>query len=433
MRFSVEASSSDAAGISMGRLRAGTEINTREELINALQEAIGVEHGLMIQYLFAALSCKRRVDEGLSEDEVELIRQWEARILRVARDEMAHMATACNLITAIGGSPDFNRPNFPQVEHHWFPFGFHLEKLGLESLARFVRAESPKPVFEVAAADIAPEPIEFDYVGELYGLISKGFRALVRDHPTTGLPDPVAEARLFVGRPEAQDDSGWTGSLEVSPITNRQSAEAAITFIIEQGEGTPAGTQGSHLDTFSTIATQLQQKIDANPAFSASRNVLKNPLTRPHKDADPGFNLIDPTTLAHPVAELFNHVYASVLLLLMQFFDPAGETPEQRTTVRDTGRRAMSGVIRPLAEVLTELPATVDPRGPTAGPPFELYGILKLPANPDARLAVIAERFSIAARETLRLFALNDPALKRLGFLARNFDLIASTLTAVRR
>jgi hypothetical protein len=281
-------------------------------------------------------------------------------------------------------------------------------------------------------AGVAPEPIVFDYVGELYGIISKGFRTLVPNIPRTQIPDPRAEARLFVGRRETQDDSDWTGNLAISSISGRLSAEAAITFIIQEGEGTPEGTAGSHFDIFSTIAQELEEKIEANPAFSASRNVLKNPLTRAHKDADPGFNLIDPTALAHPVAELFNHVYASVLMLLMQFFDPAGETPEQRTTVRDTARRAMSGVIRPLAEVLTELPATADPNGPTAGPPFELYGILKLPAHPDARLALIAERFSIAGTESRRLFQPAHPVLKRLGFLARNFDLIASTLSAAR-
>jgi hypothetical protein len=418
--------------LSAAGIGAGTEINTREELINALQEAVQVEHGLMIQYLFAALSCKKRASEGLSEEEVEIVRQWEARILRIARDEMAHLATACNLITAIGGSPDFNRPNFPQVEHHWFPFGFHLQKLDTESLARFVRAESPKPAVDAMMAGIAPEPIEFDYVGELYGIISDGFRRLVPDIPGTNVPDPRLEARLFIGRPESQDDSDWSGGLSISSINGRQAAEAAIAFIVREGEGTPEGTAGSHFDIFSTIARELQQRIDANPSFAASRNVLKNPLTRAHEDADLGFNLIDPATQAHPVAELFNHVYATMLLLLMQFFDPAGETSEQRTTVRDTARRAMSGVVRPLAEVLTELPATSDPNGPTAGAPFELYGILKLPANPDARLAMIAERFSIAATETRRLAQPAHPTLKRLAFLARNLDLIVSTLTTAR-
>ena len=39
-------------------------IDTREELINALSEAAELEHGLMVQYLFAAFSIKRGTDEG---------------------------------------------------------------------------------------------------------------------------------------------------------------------------------------------------------------------------------------------------------------------------------------------------------------------------------------------------------------------------------
>ena len=132
----------------------------------------------MLQYLFAALSCKKQATEGVSEEDLELIRQWEARILAIARDEMAHFATAGNLITTIGGSPYFNRPNFPQTEHRWFPFSFQLERLNTECVERFVRAESPKPT--VFAEAIAPEPIEFDYVGELYGLIASGFEFLVK-------------------------------------------------------------------------------------------------------------------------------------------------------------------------------------------------------------------------------------------------------------
>jgi len=428
MRFTLATARPEEKGISVESARAGTKVDTREELINALQEAIQIEHGLMIQYLFASLSCKRRVDEGLTEAELEFVRQWEGRILKIARDEMAHLATACNLVTAIGGSPDFNRPNFPQGEHRWFPFGFHLERLGPESLARFVRAESPRPA-TVTLESIAPDPIEFDFVGELYGLINDGFHALC-NNPRTGKLDPNKEAALFVGRPESQDSSGWTGNLAVMPISSRDSAAAAIKFIVEQGEGTADGRAGSHFDIFSTITAQFQNAANANPNFAASRNVMKNPLTRAHRDADVGFNLIDPTTVAHPLAGLFNHAYASVLLLLMQFFDPAGETTAQRETARDTARRAMSGLVRPLAEMLTELPATADPNGPTAGPPFELYGVLKIPANPRARFAIISERFAAAGGEARQLMKLQEPGLARLAFLARNFDLAADTLAA---
>ncbi len=41
-------------------------IDTREELINALTEEAEREHGLTHQHVLAALSLKRRPDEGIS-------------------------------------------------------------------------------------------------------------------------------------------------------------------------------------------------------------------------------------------------------------------------------------------------------------------------------------------------------------------------------
>ena len=59
-------------------------IDTREELVNALSEAAELEHGLLIQYLFAAFSLKRRVDEGITPVQQSLIVDWERTVLRVA-------------------------------------------------------------------------------------------------------------------------------------------------------------------------------------------------------------------------------------------------------------------------------------------------------------------------------------------------------------
>jgi hypothetical protein len=42
------------------------DIDTRAELVNALHVACEIEHGLMIQYLFPALSMKKRADAGLA-------------------------------------------------------------------------------------------------------------------------------------------------------------------------------------------------------------------------------------------------------------------------------------------------------------------------------------------------------------------------------
>ena len=49
-------------------------IDTREELIDALTEASELEHGLLVQYLFAAYSMKKRLDEALTPADQESVR-----------------------------------------------------------------------------------------------------------------------------------------------------------------------------------------------------------------------------------------------------------------------------------------------------------------------------------------------------------------------
>ena len=93
--------------------------------------------------------------------------------------------------------------------------------------------------------------------------------------------------------------------------------------------------------------------------------------------------MIAQASLAHPVAELCNHVYSTLLMLLTQFFDPVGETRQQRDIVQAAARRAMSGIVRPLAEVLTTLPATADASGPTL-PRLKSTGICASGLSPGA-------------------------------------------------
>ena len=51
-------------------------IDNREELIDALTEASEIEHGLMVQYLYAALTMKRELSEGRTMRQQMLNRQW---------------------------------------------------------------------------------------------------------------------------------------------------------------------------------------------------------------------------------------------------------------------------------------------------------------------------------------------------------------------
>jgi rubrerythrin len=178
-----------------------TVIDTREELIVALREASEVEHGLMIQYLFAALTCKKDLAEGLSTAEQALVREWEGTILRVAVEEMGHLGTVTNMLSAIGAPPHFRRPNFPQ-QTGYYPFAFDLLPFGEEALYRFQIFELPRGFpppeppglgVDLEAADVAllraiPEPLEYTFVGELYEKIREGFLN-------------IPERALFVGLP----------------------------------------------------------------------------------------------------------------------------------------------------------------------------------------------------------------------------------------
>jgi hypothetical protein len=95
--------------------------------------------------------------------------------------------------------------------------------------------------------------------------------------------------------------------------------------------------------------SKAEQQRDTG--FDPARNIVSNPLTHPERDAGPGAFVIAADSIAHPVAELFNHVYSTLLMLLTQFYDPVGENPSQREMIQAAARRAISATIRPLAEV----------------------------------------------------------------------------------
>jgi Ferritin-like len=400
-------------------------LETREELINGLTEAAELEHGLLLQYLFAALTTKKRPTEGLTEAQVELVRDWGREILRVAREEMAHLGTVCNLLTAIGGAPHFSRPNFPQSMQRWYPFDFQLERLTEDTLKRFVLFEQPvSERMAIAALAIAPDPIVYNRVGELYRAIKHGLQ--------------LAETRLrgqrqtlFIGPKEAQDSDDWTARLNLRQVTDLASAQAAVDFIIIEGEGAPDNRQGSHYQTFVDMLTAFRREREVDPAFDPARPVVLNPATREHRDAGPGFTLLQEGTEAHAVAELFNVVYTTMLLMLMQFYDFGDETSAQRAALQAGIRQSMSAIIRPLVEVLSELPAGENSPGRNAGPGFELYGDLRLPSHASSRWVVLIERIRTATVECRRLFNSGSVSLSRLGFIARNMELLANNIAAV--
>nr|MDQ3279936.1 ferritin-like protein [Acidobacteriota bacterium] len=122
------------------------DINTRAQLIDALRVASELEHQLMAQYLFAVYSLKRYTWEGLDPVQLEFVRRWSSSITLIARQEMEHLGLAINLLSAIGGTPSFTRPNMPQREDYYGrAAGIKLEltRGDLDTIKRFQRFEAP--------------------------------------------------------------------------------------------------------------------------------------------------------------------------------------------------------------------------------------------------------------------------------------------------
>jgi hypothetical protein len=75
-------------------------IENRAQLIYLLTEAAELEHEILCCYLFAAFSMKSDTSEGLSDEQLEAVRRWRGVIGEIVVQEMLHLATVCNLLTA---------------------------------------------------------------------------------------------------------------------------------------------------------------------------------------------------------------------------------------------------------------------------------------------------------------------------------------------
>jgi hypothetical protein len=383
-------------------------IDTREELLLALGIAAELEHSLLVQYLFAGYSLRKRPGDGIDERQVELVRDWGAALLAVAREEMVHFATVTKIAVAIGGAPQLNRPTFPQPAGTAFPFELRLRRFGTDEIARFVRFETPaEAVTRDARGLVAPDVPEYEYLGQLYTQIKDAISLLAARH---------GDEWLLVGPEELREAEDWGLHHVVRGIDSADAAMTSIQEVIDEGEGGEVDVEDSHWQRFLLIEQALTEELDADPRFEPAHPVVDNPVTRAH----PGGTLLHGE--AADVAELFNHLYASVLLILGQYYAPAGESAEQREELQATARRSMSAILRPVAEVLAGIPVE---GGRCAGAPFETYAPSAIASTPAARWAVLDERLDRAAAEAQRL---GEGGIERMVFIGENVGLVRDAI-----
>jgi CDGSH-type Zn-finger protein len=199
-------------------------ITTVASLRTHLQWALELEHATIPAYMCALYSIK----EGHNKEASEVIHS-------ILMEEMLHMALVANLMNAIGGSPKLDYPEFiasypTPLPHSDESFRVPLGKLSREGIEPFLNIERP------AAHSGQPEDHDYESIGQFYEAIEIGFQYLA---------DTLGAETVFTGNPEDQlssDTTYYGGAGRIIAVTDLESALAAMTEIVEQGEGLDHGS-----------------------------------------------------------------------------------------------------------------------------------------------------------------------------------------------
>ena len=287
-------------------------------LRNHFQWAIELEHSTIPPYLTALYS----LHPGHN-------REAAAVLLSVAIEEMLHMTLAANVLNAIGGQPQLDKPDFiPQypcyMTHSNNAFLVHLAKFSPDTIAAFMLIEKPEDHFAL------PEDENYETIGQFYEALEKG---LIR------LCEELGESAVFTGDPARQmrpENFHYDGSGKVVVVTDLATARQALEEIVEQGEGLqhkaiydgdrnmfhPTRKEISHYFRFNEIAMGRRYKHGDTPQsgptggpFPVDWNAVYPLRTDPNPEDYPVGSEI------RNRLEAFHQTYSDLLRLMHQSFN----------------------------------------------------------------------------------------------------------------
>ncbi|MFE5796496.1 ferritin-like domain-containing protein [Streptomyces sp. NPDC056503] len=401
------------------RRAAEPRITTRGQLRAALWQAVTVELATSLQYLYAAYTVPthgtgfgyvrsgvwtpRQLRLACGDGGETLAKGIRDELLDVAREEMIHFLVVNNVLMAMGEPFHVPAIDFGTPGRLPLPLDFALEPLHLGSLRRFIAIERPERLAGGSAgaagtgAEAAGESwggtragVPFGSPSELYAAIRDGLPRV----PDLFLVEPGrggGEHHLFLGA--AVDSVHPDYQLEVDDLS---SALFAIDFVTEQGEGgvldAPGDGGPSHHETFVRLAELLMAERADGPGgqgapWEPAYPALRNPT------ADPGHPGRAAVLAPHArqVLRLFNRSYFLMLQLMVQHFGESPDASLRRSPLMNASIDVMTGMMRPLAELLVTLDSGW--RGRTAGPSFELEEPPVHVARPDVARRGFAMRF----------------------------------------
>lgn len=182
-------------------------------LRESLQAAVELEFSTLPVYLSGMWSIKNRTDEAY------------ALIDSVVQEEMLHLGFACNMLTAIGGTPEFVAPTYPgHLPGGVLPhLDVYLAGLSLATLDMYMAIEEPED-------PLAPAEVDYPTIGMFYDAIRELFLTLSPKISTDG----QLAVRFSVPNPEVP---GKPIVEKLTVLTSLSDVVSAITTIKDQGEG----------------------------------------------------------------------------------------------------------------------------------------------------------------------------------------------------
>ena len=332
-------------------------LDSKADLMQALQLAVELEHATIPLYLTALYSIKA----GSNGEVADLIRG-------VVVEEMLHMALSSNILISLGGAPDIAKPNFVPRYPGALPGGLRgglTVRLRRCSIAQirdvFLSVEEP----ELTVDPVRRQSASFDElaahsftIGWFYDQIEK---ALVN----------LAESgEITFGHADRQV-SDWSGPGKLLVIRSLPDARAAIREIKEQGEGAspldPDDPQHelAHFYKFSEIVEGRSLVFHPDTktfSYSGSRIPFDPDGVWPMID-DPDMVMYPSGSRALILAQQFSRTYGALLKALHRSFN--GEPGYLREAI------GLMYSVDLAARELMRTPSGLND-GTTAGPTFQL-------------------------------------------------------------
>jgi hypothetical protein len=421
------------------------KLQTREELVAALKHAAELEIAVMLQYIYAGYSIpnyatgEEYVRRGLWTPEQLLLacgdnkekRNYGMRgvLLEVSHEEMIHFLMVNNILMAIGepfypAIPDFNEINkrFP------IEVDFALEPLNASSIQRFIGFELPDFLEEDLSNENDTNDSESNNL-HAYGSLSELYRQIREG--LENIPDLFVVKKGNVGGEHhlfLREDTHKHHPDFQFEVYDLNSALFAIDFIVEQGEGCDGESpkfQQSHYQQFRRIANSLtkeqisdiekgDRKLPWNPSYPA----LRNPSLK-YRDNNTNVVTVPETRM---VMEIFNECYFIMMQLMVQHFGFSPTASLRRSKIMNASIDVMTGMMRPLGELLMTMPS--GKRGKTAGASFEIETPIYIP-TPEIAYQSIARRFGKLEQQARECPSIPNTVCEMFQFYQEFFEEMA--------